>query len=481
MRLSWGLLRHAPSLAILGLAGCAPDGTGAEAARAASYLTEAQALVGMDEVRGEGWTGAGITVALIDTGIDSSHPDLAGRVVDEACFCGTGCCPGGGIQELGAGSALDDHGHGTHVAGIVASQGGSSPLGGAPGVELVAVKVLDDNLGFCCMSDVVDALAWIATSHPEVDVVNLSLGASALYPGDCDALNTVLGLQVDALRAAGTLVVAASGNDGSAAGMRAPACIASAISVGAVWDADVGAQSQYCSEPTTAADQIACYSNASGTTDLLAPGGVIASAWPGGASHMQSGTSEAAPIVTACVAALRQAAPSASPDALEAVLEQTGAPRFDARNGLTYPRVDCAAALRALLPDGDEDGGVDEDHDAGAASDASAGASAGAGTGGSAAGAAERDAEAEGDAASPGGGRGGAASADDAGTRDGGARGSEDAGTVADAGGDAGGAREEGAGGCACGVAESARGDVAVVAVMVALAIRARRRRGLDA
>lgn len=477
MRVSSRRPRAALILALAVLAGCASDGRSdapAQPAQAAAYLIEAQALVGMDDVRGAGWTGAGVTVALIDTGIDTTHPDLAGRVVDEACFCGTGCCPGGGVQETGAGSALDDHGHGTHVAGIVASQGTSSPRGGVPDVEIVAVKVLDDNLDFCCMSDVVDALDWIAANHPEVDVVNLSLGASSLYGGDCDVVNSALGIAVDALRAAGTLVVAASGNDGSPSSMRAPACIAAAISVGAVWDADVGAQTQYCSDPTTAADQIACYSNASPTTDLLAPGGAIESTWPGPGTHVQSGTSEAAPIATACIAALRQAAPAATPDAIEAALEQTGVPRLDARNGQTYPRLDCAAALRALVPDafGDADGGAEED-DAGTLADAGT-ATPDAGADAAATDAApvdDRDAAPASDGASEPGPADAAAEADAAvAAEDGG-------GASGDAAADAGELHARGGDGCACSTARTAAVDPGIVAAIALLAVRRRRPR----
>jgi subtilisin family serine protease len=336
-------------------------------------LAEAEPLVGLDQVKAAGFRGAGITVALIDSGVDKSHPALAGRVVDEACFCGSGCCPNGDATQTGADSALDDNGHGTHVAGAIASQGTSSPEGGAPDVQLVAVKVLDSHLDFCCMSDVIAALDWIGSAHPEVKLVNVSLGANSLWMGDCDALYTILSASVNALRLDGALVVAASGNDSTSDAMRSPACISSVLSVGAVWDADVGDQHEYCNEPVTSADRVACYSNASTTTDLLAPGGIITSAWPGGGTQALIGTSHAAPLVTACAADLLAAKPALTPQALESLLEQTGHPLTDPRNGLTYPRLDCKAALDAPLPSADagagDDGGTEDDagtaHDAG--------------------------------------------------------------------------------------------------------------------
>ena len=217
-------------------------------------------------------------------------------------------------------------------------------------MNLIAVKVLDRNLGFCCMSDVIDALDWVEANHPEVRLVNLSLGASSLWMGDCDVLYTVLSASIGALRQNGTLVIAASGNDSAAHSMRAPACVSNTISVGAVWDADVGARSDYCTEPITAADLPACYSNASDTTDLLAPGGVITSTWLGASTQDRVGTSHAAPMVTACAAALLQAKPELTADEVEQLLKSTGHVLTDPKNGISYPRVDCAAALAAPLP-----------------------------------------------------------------------------------------------------------------------------------
>jgi hypothetical protein len=90
--------------------------------------------------------------------------------------------------------------------------------------------------------------------------------------------------------------------------------MASVLSAGAVWDSDVGPQSTYCTELGTAPDQVACYSNASPSLDLLAPGGAIESTWPGGGTRVRIGTSHAAPIVSACAASLLQADPSLDAD-----------------------------------------------------------------------------------------------------------------------------------------------------------------------
>src|SRR5205085_1311102 len=79
-------------------------------------LAESGALIHASDVHDQGVTGAGVTVAVIDSGVDVNHPDLSDHIAGQACFC-SGCCP------AGAGAAPDDNGHGTNVAGIVAGAG----------------------------------------------------------------------------------------------------------------------------------------------------------------------------------------------------------------------------------------------------------------------------------------------------------------------------------------------------------------------
>ena len=132
--------------------------------------------------------------------------------------------------------------------------------------------------------------------------------------------------------------------------MPAPACIASVIAVGAVYDADVGSATAFgCTDSTTAADQITCWSSSSTATDLLAPGAPMTSPGLGGGASTFRGTSQAAPLAVACAAALLEAVPGASPDDLETALETSATQLLDARNGLAFPRLDCEAALAALL------------------------------------------------------------------------------------------------------------------------------------
>lgn len=328
----------------------------------AGNLAQATALTGANTVAALGFTGAGTTVAVIDSGVDRDHADLQASLVGEACFCsgGGGCCPGGGSFRQGAGAAEDDNGHGSNVAGIVTADGVVIGPGAARDAEIVAIKVLDSGNSFCCSSDVVAGLDWILLNRPDVDVVNMSLGTAAMFAGDCDnatSFTISYANAVDALTAQGIPVFVSSGNNGSGTQMQAPACVANAISVGAVWDADVGSQNVFCFEPTTAADQVTCFSNASATTDIFAPGAPVTSAFLSNSTATYYGTSQASPHAAGCAAAFLEAVPTLSPATIEAVLETTGVSVIDATNGLSYPRIDCDAALDQIVClDEDKDG-----------------------------------------------------------------------------------------------------------------------------
>lgn len=328
-----------------------------------ALLAEAVPLVELDRLQSAGLTGQGVTVAVIDSGLDTDHPDLADDLVAQRCFCtagGAGCCPDGSTGQSGPGSAEDDYGHGSHVAGVVTSSGTLAPIGGAPDAEIVAVKVLESDGGFCCSADIVGALDWIINEQPSVDVVNMSLGTFALFSGDCDtatAYTIAWASAIDTLRANGVLTFAAAGNESSGSQMPAPACLSGTLSVGAVWDADVGPQSSSgCFDPSTTADQVTCFSNSNATTDLFAAGAPMVSAWLNGQTATVNGTSQAAPLATACAAALLEAEPDLTPAQLETRLESSPTEVVDATNGLRFPRVDCHFALDGLFADGFESG-----------------------------------------------------------------------------------------------------------------------------
>jgi subtilisin family serine protease len=323
------------------------------------HLVEAVPLATLDGVQALGLRGAGVTVAVLDSGLDTDHPDLADDLVAEACFCrspgGAACCPIGDPTQIGAGSAEDDNGHGTNVTGIVTGAGGIAPVGGAPDAGIVAVKVLDAANNFGFLSDVVAGLDWVIQNRPDVDLVNMSLGTSALFDaGKCDgpmAATPAMTSAIDTLRANGVLVFASAGNEASGTRMPSPACSSNAISVGAVYDSDQGARSYTaCSDPTTAADQVTCFSNSNATTDLFAPGAATQSTGLLGWQSIYTGTSQASPLAAACAALLLEHDPSFTPDEIESLLEASPTLVTDATNGLSFPRLDCAHALAIGTP-----------------------------------------------------------------------------------------------------------------------------------
>lgn len=288
-----------------------------------------------------GLSGAGVTVAVIDSGIDRDHPDLADALVDEQCFCSYGgpCCPNGATTQSGPGAAEDDHGHGTHVTGILAGRGIVTSTGVAPGASVVAVKVLNATNGGQ-VSDWIAALDWVIDVHPEVRAVNMSLCASPVSASACDnlsAANMAMASAIATLTAAGTRVFAASCNAGLADEIGSPGCIRDAVAVGAV---DSG-------------DAIAAFSNSSEELDLLAPGVGIVASWIGGGVAALSGTSMATPHAAGVAALLHEARPGLTSTALLQALVATGTPITDARTGRVRPRLDAEAAYSKLAGCGD--------------------------------------------------------------------------------------------------------------------------------
>ncbi|MGH7340777.1 MAG: S8 family peptidase, partial [Candidatus Rokuibacteriota bacterium] len=318
-------------------------------------VLESGPLASFDDARALGLSGLGARIALLDSGVHLAHPDLGGAVVDQACFCSGdgGCCPNGSTTQFGFGAAQDDNGHGSNVAGVMVSDGFVAPLGLSPDADLVSVKVLDENAAFCCSSDVIAGLDWLIENHPEVDVVNLSLGTFAIFPGDCDVATSftmAFAEAIGTLRAMGITTIASSGNEGSGTSMAAPACVASAISVAAAWDSAVGPQIAFgCADTSTAANKVTCYSNTGPTLDVVSAGNPMTSAGVVAGTSTFLGTSNAAPLVSACVALLRGEMSALPPNDVEGVLEASLVQVTDPTNGLSFPRVDCMDAWNEAI------------------------------------------------------------------------------------------------------------------------------------
>jgi subtilisin family serine protease len=266
------------------------------------------------------WQGVGVMVAIVDTGIDVSHPELSPRIV-------------GGYNALAkGGSYADDNGHGTHMAGIIAAALNSlGVIGVAPQATFLAVKVLDQ-YGAGYLSDLINGLQWVYGYNngiPLVKLVNMSLGFSTDSPP--------LQQAIQSLYTSGVIMVASAGNQ----------CAQSPSQDEGGGDNCLGGPALTCDPSQTAVkypaaypwvlavtatdyyDQVAAYSVSGPQVDVAAPGGSkatgmrILSTTTGGGYGEGSGTSQAAAHVTGAVALALQIQPSLSFTQLRSVLQTT--------------------------------------------------------------------------------------------------------------------------------------------------------------
>lgn len=329
-------------------------------------LQNAVPAIGADFLQKSHVSGKGYAIAVLDSGVDPQHPALSGKVFDEACFSSnvtesmsSSLCPNAESNQFGSGAAqpcpldLDGCAHGTHVAGIAAS--GISTLdnkpvvGVAPDAKIVAIQIysLISDPGVCggvaqtpCIasweSDQIRALDYVLSIAPNEKIasVNISAGAGGEHKNNCD--DDAMKKPIDDLRKVGILTVIAAGNDGYSDALGSPACISSAISVGAsMGDAGVATS----------------FSDRARFVTLLAPGVGIKSTWPtalGGSYHALDGTSMSAPLVAGTIALLRSAYPQSSADRIQAALTQNSPTLVDPDTHLKLRRLDAKTAMNNM-------------------------------------------------------------------------------------------------------------------------------------
>jgi hypothetical protein len=237
-------------------------------------------------------------------------------------------------------SARDDHDHGTNVSGIIS--------GVAPGAKVIGLDVFECVDSQCnpapcngsnfsaCSNRIIDAINWTIANKAAYNIVaiNMSLGGGSSGT-PCD--NDVFASSVAEARAAGILSAVASGNNGFTNMLSSPACVPSAVSVGAVYDGGPGT-------PWNSEDRVPSWSNSADFLTLLAPGSYITAA-----GISMQGTSQATPHVAGAIAVLRSAFPLDTPSQIVSRMTASGIPVLDIRNDITKPRIDLGTVLNVTF------------------------------------------------------------------------------------------------------------------------------------
>ncbi|HEV2817632.1 MAG TPA: S8 family serine peptidase [Allosphingosinicella sp.] len=309
-----------------------------------TQLNRSTVLIGAVDV----WptsNGSGQLVAVIDTGIDSNHPFVRGRIAHEACFRRDGRCPNGRREQIGVGAAQTmSASHGMHVAGITAGanarHGALRFSGVAPGAQVIPINVFSGRSAY--VSDQIAALAYVEQlrrANVRVVAVNMSIGGRA-YTQACDQKERERAALIGRLWALNVATVIAAGNNGYNNAVTSPGCISTAVTVSNL----------------RRNDTLETGDNRSQLTDLLAPGTGILSSVPddvyGGSANddyrRKTGTSMATPHVTGAFAVLAAAVPTASSADILGALVVTGREVRDPSTGRVFRRIDLPRALERL-------------------------------------------------------------------------------------------------------------------------------------
>jgi subtilisin family serine protease len=314
--------------------------------------------------------GSGLAVAVLDTGLRTTHVDFAGRIVAQRNFTSDNAAD--------PANASDGQGHGTNVAGIIAA--GALHKGMAPKASVIPVKVLN-NAGGGSFDSILDALQWVVGNRMthNITAVCMSLGDSGNYQVDDQFSGDAIRQTIADLRSQGVAVVVAAGNDyfphNSQQGMSYPAIFRETISVGAVYDFNEGgfSYSSGAEAFSTAPDRITPFSQrlhstvqAACRTDIFAPGAPVTSSGINSdqGESVQHGTSQATPVTAGVILLIQQFVKDRtgqlpSVDKIEDWIRSAGVKIHDgddehdnvSHTDLDFLRLDAVAALEAARRD----------------------------------------------------------------------------------------------------------------------------------
>ncbi len=298
-------------------------------------LAQSLPLINQPQVAAIGEQGSGTTVAVIDDGIDYTNAAFGSCTapgVPATCHVSTSLL-------FGTGTANTTHGN--NVSAIV--------LGVAPASKIAMLNAFSGTTA--SFADIISAINWAIANQSTYNIVaiNMSLGDGTQNNGPCRTGNAFLTPITNAINAK-IAVVAAAGNDAYTNALGSPACTPGVISVGAVYDSNLSNQgypngvnwgTNLCTDTTTAADKVTCFSDSANFLTMLAPGALITAA-----GITDGGTSQASPHVAGAVAVLRSAFPAESLTQSQARMTSSGVMITDSRNGIITPRLNLLAAAK---------------------------------------------------------------------------------------------------------------------------------------
>jgi len=295
-------------------------------------------------------TGMGQVVCILDTGAQTNHPALSGKnaTCNIDCLTNPGVC----VEDC---SKTDTVGHGTHVAGIIASS--DSTYHGVT-IDTKYIPLIVCDAASCNDAAIQGAMDWCITNKTifNISVISMSLGTDSTYQTYCDASFAVDSQKINLATQNNISVVVATGNGANLTGISSPACITNSIRVGNSYDADVGRLTwgnNTCTDTTTFVDKIVCHTNRNSffSDMLLAPGALITSTWNNLSFNTIGGTSMSTPQVSAIITLINQykkleSNVTLTPSEIKTILIDSGKQLNDTNGtNLNYSRVNAYQAI----------------------------------------------------------------------------------------------------------------------------------------